>query len=266
MDELNRASIATLNALMRVVLDRQVGAKPLPADVFIVAACNPPGGSYQTTPLSTPMLRRWAVYWVHAEVQGWLAWATRVNVHPAVRAFIRQFPDRLSGEKEETARNLEAFPTPASWERLSHTLNGTNDPDVLPRRWALAAASVGVDVGHEFLAFWDSLGKIPDPEDVYNGKVPIPDRIDHAVAAVMSVMSWLAARATDQRTAAPLYTRLLQLQVEQAWRREVVALSAFLMRETAGGEVAMRAFADSPAWMERYGKGLVDMSNALREV
>ncbi|WP_239091656.1 MoxR family ATPase, partial [Streptomyces sp. SID14478] len=66
LDELSTATPAVQAALLRVVLERRVGALQLPAGVRIVAAANPPASAADGWELSPPLANRFVhLHWVH---------------------------------------------------------------------------------------------------------------------------------------------------------------------------------------------------------
>jgi hypothetical protein len=66
LDELSTATPAVQAALLRVVLERRVGALQLPRGVRIVAAANPRASAADGWELSPPLANRFVhLYWVH---------------------------------------------------------------------------------------------------------------------------------------------------------------------------------------------------------
>ncbi|MYR59005.1 AAA domain-containing protein, partial [Streptomyces sp. SID625] len=66
LDELSTATPAVQAALLRVVLERRVGALQLPPGVRIVAAANPRASAADGWELSPPLANRFVhLYWVH---------------------------------------------------------------------------------------------------------------------------------------------------------------------------------------------------------
>ena len=66
LDELSTAPPAVQAALLRLVLERRVGALQLPPDVRIVAAANPPSSAADGWEMSAPLANRFVhLYWAH---------------------------------------------------------------------------------------------------------------------------------------------------------------------------------------------------------
>ncbi|MFA4973002.1 MAG: MoxR family ATPase [bacterium] len=271
LDELNRAAIATLNALLQVVLDKRVGAKRLPDDLFIVAAANPPGGSYHVTPLSSPMVGRFAIYHVDADPDGWLAWAARRGIHPVVQTFISRNRDALNTEDDGAAQQLLPVPNPRNWERLHDALNGARYPKDLGVAdrilHGIIGACVGQAMGYNFLTFWRSIDAIPEPEDLFSGKAKLPKKLDHALVAGFSLVSWLQSKVVSGADAETMVTTLLQRQLDDGWDGEVVtAMTMRLASAQPGATLTALTRAqskDGKTFDDQYGDAAIQVSKEL---
>lgn len=233
LDEISTAPPAVQAALLRVVLDRVVGDLPLPEDVAVVAAANPPeqaaGGWDLTPPLANRfchlswkadvgtwadgMLRGWPRPAVPALPDGWTAYIPEQAA--VVAAFVKARPHLLLQVPKDESLGGKAWPSPRTWELAARLLaaarsvNASEDVEA-----GLVGGCVGDGAGLEFLG-WHRALDLPDPEDVLRGPdgFVLPQRGDQAYAVLASVVSaalrhlttprWLAAwivlaRAADQ--------------------------------------------------------------------
>lgn len=231
LDEISTAPPAVQAALLRVVLDRVVGDLPLPPEVAVVAAANPPEQAAGGWDLAPPLANRfchlnWAVDaqgWVDGMLRGWPAptiprlpegWEAGV---PAARAlvasFIRHRPHLLLQMPQSEDQAGRAWPSPRTWDMAARLLAAADAAQVGEDASAsLVAGCVGEGAGLEFLAWRRDLD-LPDPEEVLRNPAGfrVPPRGDQAFAVLTAVVSaavgnltkdrWLAAWAVLARAA-----------------------------------------------------------------
>ncbi|MEC3994860.1 MoxR family ATPase [Actinacidiphila sp. DG2A-62] len=220
LDELSTAPPAVQAALLRLVLERRVGALRLPRGVRIVAAANPRASAADGWELSPPLANRFVhLRWTHDHdvvVRGlggvWpqvtlprldarrlpeaVALARRAvcELLAARPALVHRMPD---GE----TRRGGAWPSPRSWEaalRLTAFATAAgSDRDVLS---LLVRGTVGDGPGLELLAALDRMD-LPDPEAVLAdpaGAV-LPERGDLRQAVLDGVVEAVRARPDASR-------------------------------------------------------------------
>lgn len=183
LDELSTAPPAVQAALLRLVLERRIGALRLPPEVRIVAAANPRSSAADGWELSPPLANRFVhLQWTHDHevvvrgLGGTWPRATLPRLEPerlpqavefARRAvcglltarpkFVHQLP---SGE----ARRGGAWPSPRSWEMtmclIAFATAAGSSREVLS---LLVRGAVGDGPGLELLASLDRMD-LPDPE------------------------------------------------------------------------------------------------------
>jgi hypothetical protein len=128
---------------------------------------------------------------VEPDLDGWVAWAGKAGIHPAVIGFLRFRPTAFL----EMSGNLErGWPSPRSWERVARELQLAErvhlDDAVL--RLAIAGL-VGAGAAHEFLAFRSWAVQI-DARGMLLGEVPIeiPEAADrrYALCAALNHHVW----------------------------------------------------------------------------
>ncbi|WP_232626567.1 AAA family ATPase [Streptomyces alfalfae] len=220
LDELSTATPAVQAALLRVVLERRVGALQLPAGVRIVAAANPRASAADGWELSPPLANRFVhLYWTHDRevvVRGlggvWpraelprllperlpeaVAFARRV-----VCGFLEARPTLIHRLPSTEPRRGGAWPSPRSWEAaLTLLAFGTAahvSRDVLA---LLVRGAVGDGPGLELLAYLDRLD-LPDPETLLAdpAAAELPERGDLRQAALDAVVAAVGARPERKR-------------------------------------------------------------------
>lgn len=209
LDELSTAPPAVQAALLRLVLERRIGALQLPPGVRIVAAANPPGSAADGWELSPPLANRFVhLQWTHDHdvvVRG-LGGTWPEAMLP------RLDPERLTGAVDfarravcgllavrpglvhrlpttETSRG-GAWPSPRSWDMTLRLIAfGTaagSSRDVLS---LLVRGTVGDGPGIELMAALDRMD-LQDPEIMLAdpAAADLPERGDLRQAALDAVV------------------------------------------------------------------------------
>jgi hypothetical protein len=220
LDELSTATPAVQAALLRVVLERRVGALQLPPGVRVVAAANPRASAADGWELSPPLANRFVhLYWVHDRdvvVRGlggvWpraelprleperladaVAFARR-----AVCGFLQARPTLIHRLPSTEARRGGAWPSPRSWETALTLLAFGTAADVSREVLALLVrGAVGDGPGLELLAHLDRMD-LPDPESLLAdpAAAELPERGDLRQATLEAVVAAVGARPERER-------------------------------------------------------------------
>lgn len=220
LDELSTAPPAVQAALLRVVLERRIGALQLPPGVRIVAAANPPSSAADGWELSPPLANRFVhLQWTHDHdvvVRGlggtWpRAALPRLDPQrlPAAVAFARRATCALLAARpglvhrlpSSEARRGGPWPSPRSWEMTLRliafaTAAGTSR-DVLSM---LVRGTVGDGPGLELLASMDRMD-LPDPEVLLAdpARASLPERGDLRQAVLDGVVEAVCTRPEKSR-------------------------------------------------------------------
>ncbi|MEU6655613.1 MoxR family ATPase [Streptomyces sp. NPDC046900] len=220
LDELSTATPAVQAALLRVVLERRVGALQLPPGVRIVAAANPRASAADGWELSPPLANRFVhLHWVHDRevvVRGlggvWpraelprlvperlpeaVAFARR-----AVCGFLKARPTLIHRLPSSETRRGGAWPSPRSWEAALTLLAFGTAASVSREVLALLVrGAVGDGPGLELLAHLDRMD-LPDPESLLAdpASAELPMRGDLRQAALEAVVAAVGARPQRDR-------------------------------------------------------------------
>ncbi|WP_343236400.1 MoxR family ATPase [Streptomyces sp. Go-475] len=220
LDELSTAPPAVQAALLRLVLERRIGALRLPPGVRIVAAANPRSSAADGWELSPPLANRFVhLQWTHdAEVVvrglgGIWPTATLPLLDPhklpeavdfarrAVCGLLTARPGLVHRLPSGEARRGGAWPSPRSWEMTLHLIAfataAGSSRDVLS---LLVRGTVGDGPGLELLASLDRMD-LPDPETLLAdpGGAELPQRGDLRQAALDAVVAAVRARPERSR-------------------------------------------------------------------
>jgi hypothetical protein len=220
LDELSTAPPAVQAALLRVVLERRVGALTLPPGVRIVAAANPRASAADGWELSAPLANRFVhLQWVHdhdvvvrglggtwprpelprldpALLPGSVAYARRAvcGLLGARPALVHQLP------KTETRRG-GAWPSLRTWEMALRLIAfGTAAGASREVLSMLVRGVVGDGPGLELLASLDRMD-LPDPEALLADPAAavLPERGDLRQAVLDGVVAAVRRRPDRSR-------------------------------------------------------------------
>ncbi|MEU3902703.1 MoxR family ATPase [Streptomyces goshikiensis] len=271
LDELSTAPPAVQAALLRLVLERRIGALRLPPGVRIVAAANPRSSAADGWELSPPLANRFVhLRWTHDHevvVRGLGGTWPRATLP-------RLDPERLTGAVDLARHAVCGLLTtrPTLVHRLPSGESGRGGPWPSPRSWdmtlrliafataagssrevlsLLVRGSVGDGPGLELLAGLDRM-ELPDPEELLGDPAgaALPERGDLRQAALDGVVEAVRRRPERSRwdAAWTLLVRALETGAPDLVVVPATALAAL-----------RRAEWDVPEAIERLA-GAVDLS------
>ncbi|WP_329183397.1 AAA family ATPase [Actinacidiphila glaucinigra] len=220
LDELSTAPPAVQAALLRLVLERRIGALRLPSGVRIVAAANPRSSAADGWELSAPLANRFVhLQWTHDHdvvvrgLGGTWPRATLPRLDPgrlpgavdfarrAVCGLLAARPGLVHRLPNGETRRGGAWPSPRSWEMtlclIAFATAAGASQEVLS---LLVRGTVGDGPGLELLASIDRMD-LPDPEDVLadpDGAV-LPERGDLRQAVLDGVVDAVRNRPEKAR-------------------------------------------------------------------
>ncbi|MFI5672669.1 AAA family ATPase [Streptomyces sp. NPDC051704] len=220
LDELSTAPPAVQAALLRLVLERRIGALQLPPGVRIVAAANPRSSAADGWELSPPLANRFVhLQWTHDHdvvvrgLGGTWPRATLPRLDPsqlpravdharrAVCGLLAARPTLVHRLPGGEARRGGPWPSPRSWEMTLHLIAfataAGSSRDVLS---LLVRGTVGDGPGLELLASLDRMD-LPDPEDLLADPAAavLPERGDLRQAALDAVVEAVRRRPEEAR-------------------------------------------------------------------
>jgi hypothetical protein len=220
LDELSTAPPAVQAALLRVVLERRVGALRLPPGVRIVAAANPRSSAADGWELSPPLANRFVhLQWTYEHevvVRGlggtWpravlprldpdrLAGAV-ARARRAVCGFLEARPTLVHRLPDSEARRGGPWPSPRSWDMTLRLVAFASAAGVSREVLSmLVRGTVGDGPGLELLAFVDRLD-LPDPETLLAdpAAADLPQRGDLRQATLDGVVEAVRKRPDRAR-------------------------------------------------------------------
>ncbi|WP_420711342.1 AAA family ATPase [Streptomyces sp. NRRL F-5122] len=220
LDELSTAPPAVQAALLRLVLERRIGALQLPPGVRIVAAANPRSSAADGWELSPPLANRFVhLQWTHYHdvvirgLGGTWPRATLPLLDPgalpdavdfarrAVCGLLSARPGLVHRLPSSEARRGGAWPSPRSWEMalglIAFATAAGSSREVLS---LLVRGTVGDGPGLELLAAMDRMD-LPDPESLLADPegAALPERGDLRQAVLDGVVEAVRRRPERAR-------------------------------------------------------------------
>ena len=202
-DEITAADRSLQVAAYEFILDRRLGELyRVPDGWYICAAGNRTQDRAVAATMSSALANRFLHVEMVDDVESWIAWASAHDIHPSVTGFIRFRPTCLFNQEGE---NLErGWPSPRSWERVSHMVKLLGNNSVSLLRKAVYGL-VGNRAGVEFLEFFKMCATFDDIlEMMTNQETPvrIPQAADrrYALCSAMSYMLWRGKTVDDERS------------------------------------------------------------------
>ncbi|MFF8982289.1 AAA family ATPase [Streptomyces globisporus] len=220
LDELSTAPPAVQAALLRLVLERRIGALQLPPGVRIVAAANPRSSAADGWELSPPLANRFVhLRWTHDHevvvrgLAGTWPRATLPRLDPeklseavdfarrAVCGLLSARPTLVHRLPTTETRRGGPWPSPRSWDMtlnlIAFATAAGSSREVLS---LLVRGTVGDGPGLELLASLDRMD-LPDPEDLLAdpANAVLPERGDLRQAALDGVVAAVRTRPDRAR-------------------------------------------------------------------
>lgn len=261
-DELPTADVSLQISAFEIILDRRLGKLySLPSGWYVVAAGNRTTDHAGAKSILSPLANRFLHVELDTNTEDWVLWAQKHDIHPSVIGFINYRNEYLFHMEHE---NLErGWPSPRSWERVSHILNLYSNlgPDS-PVLRKLVYGLVGNRAGVEFIEFHknnEQFANVLEYMTNPNLEFEIPDRADarYAVVSSMNYLLWRGKDDEDQKNRIDGFFRIsMRLPADFA---ALAMLSAM-----AGNSKKMKAYcADTlfhhpryKEWSKKYGASI----------
>ena len=155
LDELNRATLETRQVALQLVLEKELHSHKLPyvnsKRTFIVSAINP-ADAYQVFELDNALLDRFTTVEMTVDVESFLDYARKKELHQVVIDFISEFPDRLHMLNEDGSKG----PSPRSWEVVSNYIKKCGNKNII---FNAIEGRLGSTVALQFLTYYNEYNK-----------------------------------------------------------------------------------------------------------
>ena len=195
-DEFGKANPAVKQAVRRTMLERTVGAKPLPKGSIVLATTNLGAegvgdllAAHQRNAITVVRMRK-------PSAGEWIEWGINNGVHPTVLGWVKDNPEVMQSftevpDPEENpyifhprATDRDAFVTPRSLHAASDILHtpGLDDDTVT----AALIGTVGARAAMDMAAYIKLAGQLPKREEIMND--PLSAKVPDSAASICMVV------------------------------------------------------------------------------
>ncbi len=203
-DELTAADRTLQVAAYEFILDRRLGdLYTVPEGWYIVGAGNRASDRAVATTMSSALANRFMHVEIEPEVDSWIKWALRHNIHPYVTGFIRFKPECFFTMEGNLERG---WPSPRSWERVSTMLHllGNSKTQNMRMLDIVIEGLIGTGAGIEFNAYRQWSGEIENVLEMMlddKKKIVIPQEADkkYAICSAMVYHLWKGKDKKEQK-------------------------------------------------------------------
>lgn len=187
LDEWNRGEKSVMNAAFTLMEDRLFGSHKLPDHVKIMACMNPSEGNYLVNEAEKdPAFRRRLCFiGVRTDAAIFLEYATGPGkFHPLVTGYIQASQNSLTDVNARESGKIYA--NPASWEKVSQTLQVLEKSDVdfwkneTTLRYKLGG-HLGSGMAQQFIEWAKENTMLINPEDILNKYKAVRSRVTQLV-------------------------------------------------------------------------------------
>lgn len=187
LDEFSRAQTYISQAVMNLVLFGKFGTWSLPAGTNIVLLDNPDDGEYNVSSLDAAQMSRFLNYYVEANIDSWVKWASSKGIHEECINFMYKTPE--AWYKSDKDSFVEEVPNFRMWtmffNRISH-IRDLNNMNYFPEIKRAGIGSVGEKMLNLFKVFVDNrLGELPSLREVFDSKTSVSDAVKMMKKAII---------------------------------------------------------------------------------
>ncbi len=175
-DEISLAPDDTKGAVLGILEERRQGSVEIPDNWIIVAAGNRPEDLANARGLGAAANRRLLHIVIEPQFEATLQHFMKIGVAPEVLAFLKVFPQHLSGEESARTQKHELYPRPASWEKVSNILGELRKADKRTKHLAVAGI-IGDSVAAEFMLLAEEVKNMKSVDELLEIQRKTPSKI-----------------------------------------------------------------------------------------
>jgi hypothetical protein len=175
-DEISLAPDDTKGAVLGIIEERRQGSVEIPDNWIIVAAGNRPEDLANARGLGAAANRRLLHVVIEPQLEATLAHFMKIGVAAEVLAFLKVFPQHLSGEEAARTQKHELYPRPASWEKVSKIFETLRRADKRSRHLAVAGI-IGDSVAAEFMLLAEEVKNMKSVDELLEIQRKTPSKI-----------------------------------------------------------------------------------------
>ena len=175
-DEISLAPDDTKGAVLGILEERRQGKVEIPDNWVIVAAGNRPEDLANARGLGAAANRRLLHIVIEPQLEATFQHFMKIGIIAEVLAFLKVFPQHLSGEESARTQKHELYPRPASWEKVSNIFGELRKADKRLRHLAVAGI-IGDSVAAEFMMLAEEIKNMKSVDELLEIQRKTPSRI-----------------------------------------------------------------------------------------
>ena len=205
-DEISLAPDDTRSAVLGILEERRQGKVEIPDNWIIVAAGNRPEDLANARGLGAAANRRLLHIVIEPQIEATLRHFMKIGVIPEVLAFLKVFPQHLSGEESARTQKHELYPRPASWKKVSDVFRELRKADKRLKHLAVAGI-IGDSVAAEFMLLAEEIKNMKSVDELLEIQRKTPAKIGRYLPDTINglyALSFAMATRASEETAVEL--------------------------------------------------------------
>ncbi len=188
LDEISSAPQSLQATAYQIALDKRIGEFTLPENCIVICAGNRTTDKSVVYRMPKALANRLMHFEILSDFDSWYVWALENGIHEKVLGYLSFNNKGLN--TDEVGIDELAFPTPRSWEFVSHLLQ--TDGREPKEMHDLLAGCIGVSAALAFEAWCEVYQTLPATADIFSGKCKqYPRKTDALYAVTASMISYI---------------------------------------------------------------------------
>ena len=194
LDEISSAPPSVQSAAYQITLDRMVGEHKLPENCIVIAAGNRVTDKSVAYNMPKALANRLCHFEVKGDADAWHDWAVRAGIHEFVIGYLEYNSTALM--RFDSSGADPAFPTPRSWEMVSHILEDVSDD--ISVVYPMLVGCIGQIAASGFRTWTELYPEMPPVKEIFQGKNAEKPNAKELQIALRSAMVAYARRHPEK--------------------------------------------------------------------
>ena len=205
-DEISLAPDDTRSAVLGILEERRQADVEIPDNWLIVAAGNRPEDLANARSMGAAANRRLLHIVIEPQLEATLQYFIKIGIIPEVLAFLKVFPQHLSGEESGRTQKQELYPRPASWKKVSDVYHELRKSSPHLRQIAVAGI-IGDATAAEFMLMAEEIKNMKSVAELLEIQRKTPAKIGNYLPTTLNglyALSFAIATSATEKTAVEL--------------------------------------------------------------
>ena len=219
-DEISLAPDDTKGAVLGILEERRQAEIEIPDNWIVIAAGNRPEDLANARGLGAAANRRLLHIVIEPQLEATLQYFIKIGVIPEVLAFLKVFPQHLSGEEAARTQKHELYPRPASWKKVSDVFRQLRKAESRVKHLAVAGI-IGDSVAAEFMLLAEEIKNMKSVDELLEIQRKTPAKIGRYLPDTINglyALSFAMATRASEKTAVELLELVNRLDEQKDMR------------------------------------------------